>query len=380
MTKARSLAVAAVICAGLGMVLAGPWFAVAGAATSPPRPQALLSPDSGAWLGAFVNEDGIRTNEGYEAGVTSLETGIGRQLGIDHHYIEFFQPIAGPLVLSDIEHGRVPMVSWGGTDATRIASGVHDEWIRKEALGVKALRRPILLRFGWEMERPQLGWVHSASDFIAAWRHLHDIFQQEGVTNAAWVWCPMSVSFRSGVAQQYYPGAQYVDWIGADGYNWAPGREGAIWRSFKSVFQEFYDWGVTTGKPLLIGETGAQERSPGEKAAWIDDMATTLRHDFGNIEALVYFDAFPRYDWRLMNASPASLDAFKAMGAESYFSPTPPSPAVPATTQTAAVKQPGAADDPTSSTAWYVWLGLAGVVAVAGAVAAGGWRRRRHAR
>jgi hypothetical protein len=331
-------------------------------------------------LGAFVNEDGIRTNEGYEASVSSLESGIGRQLGIDHHYIEFFQPIAGPLVLWDIEHGRVPMVSWGGTDTTKIASGALDDWIRKQALGVKALRRPIFLRFGWEMERPQLGWVHSAPDFIAAWQRLHDIFQQEGVTNAAWVWCPMSVSFTSGVAQQFYPGTQYVDWIGADGYNWAPGREGSIWRPFKSVFQAFYDWGARTGKPLMIGETGAQERSTGEKAAWIDGMATTLKHDFRNIEAVVYFDSFPRYDWRLLKASPASFDAFKAMGAEPYFSPTPPSPAVPATTETAAVKQPSDAADPSSSSAWYVWLGVAAVASVAGAVAIRAWRHRQLAR
>jgi hypothetical protein len=81
-----------------------------------------------------------------------------------------------------------------------------------------------------------------------------------------------------------------------------------------------------------------------------------------------------------MNASPASLGAFKALGAESYFSPTPPSPAVPATTLTAAVKQPGAADDPKSSPAWYVWLGLAAVATAAGAVAIGRWRHRQHAR
>ena len=51
----------------------------------------------------------------------------------------------------------------------------------------------------------------------------------------------------------------------ADGYNWAPAR--GEWTSFEQVFASFYGWAVTTGKPIMIGEFGAQERAAGEKAA-----------------------------------------------------------------------------------------------------------------
>ncbi len=30
-------------------------------------------------------------------------------------------------------------------------------------------------------------------EFVAAWRHVHDIFTSVGATNATWVWCPYTV-------------------------------------------------------------------------------------------------------------------------------------------------------------------------------------------
>ena len=72
----------------------------------------------------------------------------------------------------------------------------------------------------------------------------------------------------SGTAQAYYPGNAYVDWICADGYNWAPELPGASWRSFQEIFAPFYRWGRSTGKPMVIGEFGTVEGAPGAKAAW----------------------------------------------------------------------------------------------------------------
>ena len=121
--------------------------------------------------------------------------------------------------------------------------------------------------------------ARSPAKFIAAWKRIHRIFDRAGVKNVSWVWCPNAWGFATGEAQKYYPGDEYVDWICANGYNWAPGRDGDQWRSFEWIFQHFYDWAAGRGKPLMIGEFGAQERKPGEKAEWIREAAQTLEDE-----------------------------------------------------------------------------------------------------
>ena len=122
-------------------------------------------------------------------------------------------------------------------------------------------------------------------------------------TNVSWVWCPNAWGFHTGEAQKFYPGDEYVDWICANGYNWAPGRQGDEWRPFEWIFQHFYDWAVGRGKPLMIGEFGVQERKPGEKAEWLRDAADVLKTKFPEIKAIVYFNVKKRYDWRLRHDS-----------------------------------------------------------------------------
>jgi beta-mannanase len=80
----------------------------------------------------------------------------------------------------------------------------------------------VLLRFAPEMNGDWRPWSvnDSPQDFIHAWRHLHDVFDQEGAGNVKWVFNP-NVSFTGSVAiENFWPGADYVDWLGVDGYNW----------------------------------------------------------------------------------------------------------------------------------------------------------------
>ena len=73
--------------------------------------------------------------------------------------------------------------------------GHHDAYIRKFAEAAKAWGKPFFLRFNWEMNGDWFAWAegvngNKAGEYVAAWRHVHDIFTQVGATNATWVWCP----------------------------------------------------------------------------------------------------------------------------------------------------------------------------------------------
>jgi beta-mannanase len=221
------------------------------------------------------------------------------------------------------------MISWGKTDMAQIVNGVHDDYIRQRSAAVAALGKPVFLRWFWEMDGHQNGnggfFDVAPNDYIAAWRHIYDIFAAQGTTNAVWVWCPNAWNFETGRSQQYYPGDAYVDWTCADGYNWFPARGKD--QGFKEIFQAFYDWASVRGKPLMIGEWGVMESgAPERKAAWLSDARTTLKSIFPKIAAVVYFNhkGLPHepanIDWRIETSAPA-VQAFTALASDPYFNP-----------------------------------------------------------
>lgn len=285
------------------------------------------APETGALLGAHVARERRPAHADKQAGIEALEERLGRRLDVDHHFREFLAPegVIGPLERWDVEYGRTPMVSWSGHDTEEIVAGAHDDWVRMQANAVGRLDSPVLIRWGWEMESGRNArWVVSAEHYVAAWRHLRRLFAEEGATNAEWVWCPQAISFGGG-AEPYYPGDEHVDWLCADGYNFAPGMPGATWRPFARIFSDFYRWAAPRGKPLMVAETGAQERAPGEKAEWIRRADEVLRKDMPAIKALVWFDTHARYDWRL-DTSQEAFDAFAELARHPYWNQRVPLP------------------------------------------------------
>ena len=317
---------AAVAVAGIAVIVVASLAALGGdGSPAPPSPPAgespitvpairMVAPSGGCWLGAYVHFENPRDVASLESQVLALNASVGRPLDIDHHYIRWGALLAGDLAMFDVQHGMIPMLSWQAISSTRILSGDEDGWIRTQARAIHQLSVPVFIRYGWEVDIHS-EWSGTPQDYIGAWRRLRTIFEEEGAVNATWVWSPTSAAFATGEAQRFYPGDDAVDWIAADGYNWPPGRPLAPWRSFEKVFRPFYGWAARSGKPLMVAETGVQERGPGEKAQWLRDMAATLRSTYPKIRALVYFDTYARYDWRL-NTSTEAFEAFRQIAGD----------------------------------------------------------------
>lgn len=103
-----------------------------------------------------------------------------------------------------VKEGVVPIVTWQpmalglGNDqpkyATRkIAAGKHDVYIRRWARRAAAWNKPFYLRPMHEMNGTWSPWGvgingNTPAEFVKAWRHIHNIFEQEGATNVRWVW------------------------------------------------------------------------------------------------------------------------------------------------------------------------------------------------
>jgi hypothetical protein len=274
---------------------------------------ALAAPASAAAsarVGAFPNEAG---------GITVLEQQLGQTVAVDHSYVPWDFTSWQRRVAGDVATGRTPMLSWSAapkTTASAIASGSQDARIDAAAAALKATGITVFLRPFYEFDQPvgHPRYIGTPAQVIAAWQHLFDRFQADGATNVKFVWCPMAFDYPKGVAQEFWPGGQYVHYVAADGYNF-PGRK---WRSFGTIFQGAYDFAVAQGKRFIVAETASPATDP-RTPAWIADASQWAQVNT-DVAAIVYFDSVsPKgYDFRLQpNAS--VFGAYQSWLALPYF-------------------------------------------------------------
>lgn len=224
-------------------------------------------------------------------------------------------------------YGAIPMLNWssegslGSRDPNfrlkRIIRGDYDDYIRYFANATRDWGHPLFLRFDWEMNGFWFPWSDDVNgnhrgQFVAAWRHVHDIFRAAGADNATWVWCP-NVDFTRKLQplNQAYPGDAYVDWTCMDGFNWGETANSPGWMSFKKIFSETYHriLKLAPHKPMMIGEVASDTRG-GSKPDWIRGMLKAIPGKFRKIRALVWFETEDQgMHWGL-NQPPAAAKAF----------------------------------------------------------------------
>jgi Glycosyl hydrolase family 26 len=275
-------------------------------------------PAKGAYVGAYVQPDSDYTPQGRIDAVTDFEQETGRQLDIVQTYHPWDDEFPDATDKWAVDNNRMLLLSWAGTDTRVIQTGRYDDLIRQRARAVRALGKPIFLRWRWEMDRPNLqASIWTPQDYIAAWRHVRKIFTEEKATNVSWVWCPTAAGFTANRAAPYYPGDTDVDWVCADVYT------GQGLDDFGTAAGPFLDWakGHPT-KPIMIGEWATSDQFPGGQTAWLS-QAQQVTQANPSIKALVYFDSDdktkgPRAQLALKGDA---IGAFGNLLAEPYFNP-----------------------------------------------------------
>jgi parallel beta-helix repeat protein len=271
-------------------------------------------------LGAYA-DGGEATAASQQAATRRLEAAIGRKLAIGHSLVPWGAGL-GSLPAWNVAEGRRPMISFGdGASPRAVAAGRYDTYLTSLARSVAALGRPVLLRYASDMDRSgSAGSAQSGTSFVAAWRHVHDLFGAQALS-ASWVWSPTADAFASGRAARYWPGDGYVDWIAADGFN-MDGCDGRVagWRDFGRIFRAFSTWGSARGKPLMVAGTGTVEDpgNPARKAGWYLGAAATLAQSMPGVRAVVIVDRPGRCDWR-PDTSAASLQGFVRFATDPVF-------------------------------------------------------------
>ncbi len=239
-----AVALAAVAVGGAARSLAG------SAPSHPPAAHATLPPDPATYLGVF--EPGAPPNYGAVASFAKI---AGRQPNLVGYYSGWAQPFDTSFAEAIHKHGVIPFVQIDPTGASisAVAAGTYDDYLRSYADSVSDFGHAVVIGFGHEMNAPGYSWGYKhvpAATFVAAWRHIVTLFRKEGADNVTWLWTLQADRAGTGPIASWWPGAQYVTWVGIDGYYYRSTD------TFLNVFgQTINQVRAFTSKPVLLSET-----------------------------------------------------------------------------------------------------------------------------
>lgn len=214
----------------------------------------------------------------------------------------------------------------GYTPVFDILRGLKDEYLRTLAQAIKEYGHPVLFRLNNEMNTDWTDYcgmmlLNDPDLFVQSWRHLYELFREEGVDNCIWIFNPISTSCpysNWGDAMCYMPGADYVQMLGLTNYQ-MNNNLGTPPDSFKQMYTEtankmlpwfenypwiigefacgagssgYYDWGSLSYKRTQLG------RNAKTQTEWVRGMIECFLNNqkpenafCKNIKVAIWFSA-----------------------------------------------------------------------------------------
>jgi hypothetical protein len=293
--------VAALAVALAGCVSSGP--AAKPAAAKPPAP---LACQSGQYFGVY--EQGITAS--YNP-VSQFTAAVGRRPNVLLYYGGWYEPFQLDFAQRAQAHAAIPFAQMqpDGISLAAIAAGHYDAYLRSYAAQVRAYGHPVILSFAHEMNGNWYSWGYpqiSPATWVAAWRHVVTVFRTQRANNVTWLWAPNAQQPGMLPIRDYWPGSQYVTWVGIDGYL----------QSQSDTFSSVFDPTISairqfTEAPILIAEMSVGPAAG--QVAKIPGIFTGIKAD--HLLGMLWFDqtqhgSLIHQDWRVEN-NPAAVAAFR---------------------------------------------------------------------
>ncbi len=319
----------------------------------------IIPPDNGIYHGAFPGFGGTEDIV-TEQRINNFESLAGKQIAWAYFSHNWYNGLAFPVNAVNVirDHGILPVIRlmpWHGEEFVAeevfsldaIISGAFDRELNLWADAAIEFASPLMVDFGVEVNGDWFPWngtwngrdeVDGYGDpsefdgperFRDAYRHIHDVFESRGADNITYLF---HVNFEScpdedwNAMAQYYPGDDYIDWIGISLYGaMAPDDE---LRDFAALMDTAYPEAaaVSPSKPIALIEFGVAEL-PGSnnKALWIENaLALLAAQKYPRVKGVGYWNEKwknENNDWcdLTINSSPEALAAYRAGIANPVF-------------------------------------------------------------
>lgn len=255
-------------------------------------------------------------------------------------------------------HGAVPLIFWSPWDKpyesnagpdrfslTEILAGRRDAYIDAWADGAKQFGHPFFVSLCNEMNGSWFPWsgffygqgkpvpgkpgkFQGPETFKSAWRYIVDRVRARGVTNIRWVMhfnnYPYPTDTWNEMAQ-YYPGPEYVDWLGLSVYGKQFGDN--AWVEADPLLDYPYNevCQLDATKPVMITEFGVGEfPQDGDKADWLRDIFAGIKNRCPRVRAAIFWherwqNADGSYSNLRVNSSLPALEAFRQAVADPHW-------------------------------------------------------------
>lgn len=236
-----------------------------------------------------------------------------------------------------------------------IIDGNFDDSLIEWAKDAKRTNIPLMIEFGTEVNGDWFPWsgifngggetdeygdpeiADGPERFRDAYRHIIDLFRNEGANNITWVFhvIPSFEADDTSSSQEawnnvtnYYPGHDYIDWIGTSVYgSTEPGKE---WKAFADIMDTAYKEleSISTTKPFAILELGIiEDPEMGNKSEWLENALQLVKDEsYPRIKAISYWnEKWEHGDNTIdltINSSMESEEVYKRLISSPFFKST----------------------------------------------------------
>lgn len=273
----------------------------------PPANRGKMEPTYGCYLGAFIDWNESLTKFTADSRTHSDPVPFYDLVGKKHasvfSYMGYGPYKEFPAKRFPFEwverigrQGAFPHIGWepnAGLDVVQ-----RDDYLIQFAKDCRSARVPVFLRFASEMNGNWTAWHGNPRKYIEKWRLVASVMR-EHAPNVILCWCPNSTPIDK--IEAYYPGDEWVDWVGVNFYSVPYHNDGRTQKSGlheHPVDQLKYVYDRYSGsKPIAICEYSASHQSVVDGkdiSPWaskkIIELYTALPRFFPRVKMVNVFD------------------------------------------------------------------------------------------
>jgi len=291
---------------------------------------APFEPVAGCYIGAYIEMDPVAKDD-----IATFERLTGKKHASYFRYVGYGQPFPFQWAEKLKAARAMPHIAWepnSGLDPVQ-----DDQYLRGWAQACAHYEQPIFLRFASEMNGDWEAWSGNPELYVRKWRMVYDVIRRIA-PNVIMVWCPFATP--KSTIPLYYPGDEYVDWVGINVYSvvWHNGNTSR--RAVEDALQHLaFVYGLYADrKPIAVCEYAATHYCEAEHAATtqfaIDKMRQlyeSVRTRFPRVKMVNWFsvdtveEGLAHNDYAL-TSDPMVLQAYRTLVASDTFLSTVQSP------------------------------------------------------
>jgi hypothetical protein len=285
--------------------------------------RAPFEPARGCYVGAYIDLDHTVAGD-----IDTFEKLVGKKHASYFRYVGYGAPFPYKWVRDLAAKGAAAHIAWEPNSG--LADVKDDDYLRGWAEAARRSGCVVFLRYASEMNGTWQAYSGNPEEYVAKWRIVYNVMHQTA-PNVVMIWCPFSEPQRT--IPMYYPGDDYVDWVGVNIYS-VKCNDGDVRKPVnedpRDALKYVYDL-YAARKPIAICEYAAThycaalKKQTSEFAVeQMTKLYTSLATDFPRVKMINWFSVDTAQSGLAHNdysvtGDPQALAAYQKLMADPYF-------------------------------------------------------------